>query len=167
MFLVETVQILGQRKIYAILKMYTGKQNLLRYATGDALDHIGVLVGAERLPASAATTTVKITLSEARATSTLVPAGTRITAGDNVFFALEEAVTIIAGETTATGSAQCTMAGPIGNGYLPGELATVVDQVPFVASIVNTTTSEGSAPRCFIIRNIVIADLIDDAHARS
>lgn len=124
---------------------YTGKQNLLRYATDDALDHIGVLVGAERLPASAATTTVKITLSEARATSTLVPAGTRITAGDNVFFALEQAVTIIAGETTATGSAQCTMVGPIGNGYLPGELATIVDQVPFVASIVNTTTSEGGA----------------------
>ena len=45
----------------------------------------GYWSGAERLPASAATTTVKITLSEARATSTLVPAGTRITAGDNVF----------------------------------------------------------------------------------
>lgn len=124
---------------------YTGKQNLLRYATGGNLDHIGVLVGAERLAAAAATTTVKITLSEARATSTLIPSGTRITAGDNVFFALVENVNIIAGEITATASAQCTVTGSAGNGYLPGELKTIVDPVPFVASIVNTTTSEGGA----------------------
>ena len=65
---------------------YTGKQNLLRYAAGANLDHIGVLVGAERLPAAAAMATVRITLAETRAVSTLIPAGTRITAGDNVFF---------------------------------------------------------------------------------
>ena len=124
---------------------YTGKQNLLRYAAGGNLDHIGVLVGADRLAAAAATTTVKITLSEERAVSTLVPAGTRITAGDNVFFALESNVNIVAGETTATASAQCTVTGNTGNGYLPGELKTIVDPVPFVASIVNTTTSEGGA----------------------
>nr|DAW25791.1 MAG TPA: baseplate assembly protein [Caudoviricetes sp.] len=124
---------------------HTGKQNLLRYATGGNLDHIGVLVGAERLDAAAATTTVKIILSEERAVSTLVLAGTRITAGDNVFFALENNVNILGGETTATGSARCTVTGSVGNGYLPGELKTIVDPVPFVASMVNTTKSEGGA----------------------
>lgn len=122
---------------------YTGKQNLLRYAAGANLDHIGVLVGAERLPAAAAMTTVRITLAETRAVSTLIPAGTRITAGDNVFFAIKNNVNILAGETTADVPAECTETGAVGNGYLPGELKTIVDPVPFVASMVNTTTSEG------------------------
>lgn len=124
---------------------YTGKQNLLRYAVGANLDHIGVLVGAERLVASAATTTVKITLSAVRSVNTLVPAGTRITAGDNVFFALADSVNIAAGATEGTGSAKCTQAGSIGNGYLAGELKTIVDPVPFVDSMVNTTATEGGA----------------------
>ena len=142
LFLYTIAEVIIQQRAWI---NYTGKQNLLRYASGGNLDYIGVLVGAERLAAAAATTTVKITLSEARATSTLIPSGTRITAGDNVFFALVENVNIIAGEITATASAQCTVTGSAGNGYLPGELKTIVDPVPFVASIVNTTTSEGGA----------------------
>lgn len=43
---------------------YTGKQNLLRYSAGANLDHLGVLVGAERIGAKASVTTIKITLSE-------------------------------------------------------------------------------------------------------
>ncbi len=142
LFLYTIAEIIIQQRAYI---NFTGKQNLLRYAAGGNLDHIGVLVGAERLEAAAATTTVEITLSEARATSTLIPAGTRITAGDNVFFALESNVNIVAGETTATASARCTVTGSSGNGYLPGELKTIVDPVPFVASIINTTKSEGGA----------------------
>lgn len=122
---------------------YTGKQNLLRYASGNNLDHIGVLVGAERLAAASAMTTVKITLSEERKVSTLIPAGTRITAGDNVFFAIEKNVNIMAGQTTAEVLARCTATGIIGNGYLPQTIKTIVDPIPFVASIVNITTSEG------------------------
>lgn len=37
---------------------HTGKMNLLAYATGDYLDHLGALVDAERIPASAAQTTL-------------------------------------------------------------------------------------------------------------
>ncbi len=88
-------------------------------------------------------TTVRITLAETRAISTLIPAGTRITAGDNVFFAIKNNVNILAGETTADVPAECTETGAVGNGYLPGELKTIVDPVPFVDSMVNTTTSEG------------------------
>lgn len=142
LFLLTIAEVIIQQRAWI---NYTGKQNLLRYAAGGNLDHIGVLVGADRLAAAAATTTVKITLSEERAVSTLIPAGTRITAGDNVFFAIESNVNIVAGETTATASARCTVTGSSGSGYLPGELKTIVDPVPFVASIVNTTTSEGGA----------------------
>lgn len=66
----------------------TGRQNLLKYADGINLDHIGILVGVSRIPAAGASTTVRATLSAPRSTITTIPAGTRITAGDNIFLPL-------------------------------------------------------------------------------
>lgn len=142
LFLLTIAAIITQQRAYINA---TGRQNLLKYAEGDNLEQLGILVGVERLAATAAATTVKITLSAARTSATTIPAGTRITAGDNVFFAIEKAVVIPSGETTATASAACTETGTVGNGYLAGELSTIVDPVPFVASIVNTTASEGGS----------------------
>lgn len=121
----------------------TGKQNLLRYASGANLDHIGALVGAERIPAAAATTTIKVTLSAKLGTTTVIPKDTRFTAGDNVFFGLDETMLINSGELTGIGSATCLDAGDIGNGYIPGQIKTLVDPVPYVASVENITLSEG------------------------
>lgn len=123
----------------------TGKQNLLRYATGDNLDHLGALVGVERIPATAAVTTMQVVLSAELGTSTVIPAGTRFTAGDNVFFALDAPMIIAAGQTSGTGSATCLETGTKGNDYIAGQLKTLVDPVPYVASVANITTSEGGA----------------------
>lgn len=123
----------------------TGRQNLLKYADGINLDHIGILVGVSRIPAAGASTTVRATLSAPRSTITTIPAGTRITAGDNIFFATVGDIVILAGQTTATGPANCTTTGAGGNGYVAGELNTIVDPVPYVASIVNITTSQGGS----------------------
>ena len=60
----------------------TAKMNLLAYATGDNLDHIGALVGTERIGAAPARTTLQLALSAARETATSVPRGLRVTAGD-------------------------------------------------------------------------------------
>ena len=123
----------------------TGKQNLLRYATGDNLDHLGALVGVERIPAKAAVTTMRVKLSAELQTATIIPAGTRFTAGDNVFFALDAPLVIGAGTTSADGSATCLTKGELGNGYIAGQLKTLVDPVPYVDSVANITTSEGGA----------------------
>lgn len=123
----------------------TGKQNLLRYATGDNLDHLGALVGVERIPAKAAVTTMRIRLSAKLQTATIIPAGTRFTAGDNVFFALDAPLVIDAGAISADGSATCLTKGELGNGYVAGQLKTLVDPVPYVDSVANVTTSEGGA----------------------
>lgn len=123
----------------------TAKQNLLAYATGDYLDHIGAVVGCERLGASSAVTTAELTLSVAREVPTTITAGTRITAGDDVYFALEEDVIFLAGEIVKTVKATCTVTGEIGNGYAVGELTRIVDPQPFLQSITNVTTSEGGA----------------------
>ena len=121
------------------------KMNLLACARGSYLDHIGALVGTERLPAAPATATMKLILSAAREQAVIIPKGARVTAGDNIYFALNENAIIPAGELYVTASATCTENGERGNGYLPGEISRIVDPVPFWASAENTTKSEGGA----------------------
>lgn len=121
------------------------KQGLLAYATGDNLDHIGVLVGTDRLAADAATVTIRLSLSAKRETATVIPKGTRFTAGDGTMFALDADTVITAGETSIEAPATCTVTGAGGNDYAAGEIKTIVDPVPFLAEAVNTTTSAGGA----------------------
>lgn len=62
------------------------KQNLLYYATGDKLDHIGALRETPRLDENGASTTLKFTLSAIQNTSITIPSGTRATADKcNIF----------------------------------------------------------------------------------
>jgi len=123
----------------------TGKQNLLAYAKGGNLDHIGALVGCGRLAAAAAVTTIKVTLSAAQVNATIIPAGTRFTAGDGIFFALDSDMIIAAGSTEESGAATCTVTGTVGNDYPIGTISTLVDPVPYVSAVANTTVSEGGA----------------------
>ena len=121
------------------------KMNLLACARGSYLDHIGALVGTERLPASPATATMRLTLSAVRGQAVIIPKGARVTAGDNIYFALNENAIIPAGELSIAAAAICTENGTRGNGYLPGEIGRIVDPVPFWAAVENTTKSEGGA----------------------
>lgn len=123
----------------------TGKMNLLKYSTGDYLDNLGALLGVTRLAASAATTTIKVTLSAARTSETIIPAGTRISPVSNLYFATDSDLVITAGNTTGLIGATCTTTGESGNGYAAGTISTIVDPVAYVDSMVNTTTSEGGA----------------------
>lgn len=125
----------------------TAKQNLLAFATGTRLDHIGALVGTDRLPPSAATVTIELRLSSARASATLIPKGTRATAGDGILFALNENAVINAGETAACAAFTCTETGTSGNGYLPGEINKLADPVPFIESIASITASAGGSDK--------------------
>lgn len=114
LFLLTIASVIIQQRI---LIDYAGKQNLLAYAAGDNLDHIGILVGTERLPAAAARTTLRISLSQARLQATVIPAGIRITAGDDIYFMTDSAVIIPAGETSINAGAVCTDTGTAGNNY--------------------------------------------------
>lgn len=123
----------------------SAKMNLLAYSQGDYLDHIGVLVGAERLPASAAKTTLRLSLSAARDTATVIPKGTRATPDGEVYFAIDADAVINAGALYTDAEATCTETGETGNGFIAGEINKIVDPVPFLAAMVNTTKSEGGA----------------------
>lgn len=122
---------------------YTGKQNLLAYASGDVLPHHGVLVGTDQLTASPALTTLRYTLSAVQSGAIPVPIGSRATPGDNILFATTEAAVIPAGQTYADVAAACTENGTKGNGFVAGQINKFVDPIPYVASVSNVTTSEG------------------------
>ena len=121
------------------------KMNLLAYATGDYLDHIGALLGVTRLGASSALTTLKITLSEVQDTAILIPEGTRATADGTLLFATTEAVEIPAGDTSITVTAQCTTTGEQGNGFIVGQIKRLVDPFPYEMAVENISESYGGS----------------------
>ena len=122
-----------------------GKQNILKYSYSDFLDNLASFKGVTRNPAAAATTTLRFTLSEERDTATGIPQGTRVSTAGSIYFATDVYAEIPAGSTTVDVPATCTVAGTDGNGLAIGELTTIVDPIPYVASVSNTTATEGGA----------------------
>ena len=122
-----------------------GKQSILKYSYSDFLDNLASFKGVTRNPAAAATTTLRFTLSAERDTATGIPQGTRVSTAGSIYFATDVYAEIPAGSTTVDVPATCTVAGTDGNGLAIGELATIVDPIPYVASVSNTTATEGGA----------------------
>lgn len=136
-------------QIYQAMKYVDikGKMDTVKYSVGDFLDLLGAFrCGATRNQAAAAVTTIRFTLSAARASVTAIPQGTRIAAGQ-LFFETSVYTEIPAGDLTADIPATCMTAGETGNGLAPGELKTLVDPVPYVQSVENTSTSSGGTDR--------------------
>ncbi|MEF3312605.1 baseplate J/gp47 family protein [Paenibacillus sp. GYB004] len=125
----------------------TAKANLLRYAWGPILDHLGAFSETTRLPASAARTTVRFTLSAPQLSVVAIPAGTRISTGGDPkrYFITMEHAEILSGQTLIDVTAECTEAGTMGNGYLPGQINQIVDPIAFVQTGSNTTESAGGS----------------------
>lgn len=122
-----------------------GKQSILKYSYSDFLDNLAIFKGVTRNPAAPATTTLRFTLSAERDTATGIPQGTRVSTAGAIYFATDVYAEIPAGSTTVDVPATCTVAGTDGNGFAAGELATIVDPIPYVASVTNTTATEGGA----------------------
>lgn len=122
-----------------------GKQSLLKYSYSDFLDNLGLLKGVTRSPATAAVATLRFTISAVRQVATAIPKGTRVSAGGSVYFATDEYAEIPAGGSTVDVPATCTDAGTEGNDLAAGDLTTMVDPLPYVASVTNTTATEGGA----------------------
>ena len=130
------------------LIQYAGTQNLLAFAKFPMLDYLGQLLGVNRLQAQGATTTLEFTLANALTVALTLPAGTQVASADgSVIFATDVALTIAAGATTGSVSATCTTVGSAGNGYLVGQIATMLAPNALISGVTNTTvTSGGSSP---------------------
>lgn len=145
----EPISLILYAAAVEIYQMYmyidkAGKENLLKYAEGSALDNIAALKGITRTQATSATVTMRFTLSEAQTGVTAIAKGTRVT-DSNVYFETTRYAEIPAGETTVTVPCEAVEPGEGSNGILPGAISTLVDPIPYMMSVENTNESAGGA----------------------
>lgn len=127
---------------------YAGRQNLLAFAEGDVLDYLGDFVGTSRLAPSVSRTTLRYTLQEALDFVVPIDQGSRVTTGTGgLVFATEIGAEIPVGEISVDIAAVCTEAGARGNGLVPGQVATMVDEIPYVRGAANITATALGADR--------------------
>lgn len=122
---------------------FAGKMNMLKYSIGNYLDNLGANVQLERKTAAGSTVLMEYSMNNARLSATGIPAGSRVTAGDGVYFATDEYAEIPAGDTSVTVMATCMTPGASGNGYPIGDIDKMMDIVPYIDTVSNLTVSEG------------------------
>ena len=118
--------------------------NLVRYSRAPMLDRLGEPLGVFRLDSVPAVTQLRFTLANPAPVTFLIPAGTRVAGGDAIF-ATDAAVLWPAGLTEVATPATASVQGAAGNGWLPGQLNTLLDKLPYAASVANVTASGGGA----------------------
>lgn len=121
----------------------TGNQNLLRYARGEVLDAYGDDRDVQRLPASKASVTLRFSIAVALGFDVIIPAGTRVTPDGVLNFTVNEQAVITAGATSVDVTATAEYAGNRYNGFLPGQIANIVDPILHVSTVTNTNISSG------------------------
>jgi len=124
---------------------FAGKQSLLKYSSGDYLDNLAALRGIERRPATSATATFEFSIEAPLASAVAIPAGCRISNGNDLEFATDEYAEIPAGSTSVVVNATCVEAGVQGNDFAPGEISKLVNVLPYIAAVRNTVTTFGGA----------------------
>lgn len=141
-------RIFGEALVMTFVALYSEfndkmKQRTLQYARGTVLDAIGERYNVQRTPAAKASATFRFNLSVARPDNVIIPEGTRITADGIVYFETQESAVIPAGSLYIDILGICTEGGASYNGLVTGKIATLVDLIPYVSMVYNTTTSAG------------------------
>lgn len=126
---------------------YAANQNIPSRAVGENLDALAELFYTQKRPtAKAASCTVRFSISEPQQSAILIPVGTRITdASSTLIWETATDAYISSGESSADVPVRCQTAGTEGNGYLTGQLNTVVDVFPYYLTCANTTVTDGGA----------------------
>lgn len=132
-------------KIAQLLVMIdqTGKQNLLGYADANNLPHLGALLDVRQLGAEFAESKESFTIAEPVDFNVVIPTGTRVTPDAQLYFATTEEGVILAGRNTITLPIKAIQPGKSSNGLEPGQINKLVDPLPVVVKVANTTKSSG------------------------
>ena len=130
-----------------VLNNYTGNQNLPSRAEGSNLDALGEMFYNKKRPAAqAAKCTVRFFISAVQTSAILIPAGTRVTdAGNTLVWETTADAYIQIGSLYADVMVQCQITGVTGNGYVAGQINTIIDPYTYYDHCENITTSDGGA----------------------
>lgn len=124
---------------------HAAKMNLLRFSTAPYLDAIGERVGVNRLPASAAVCTIKLTFTPGHG-NFILPKGIRIQPISGVaVFATDEEVHVDTLSDEYLVTATCLTEGTIGNGIGINELVVILDPQPYLLSAQNIDITSGGS----------------------
>ncbi|HAB61763.1 MAG TPA: hypothetical protein DCE48_13895 [Lachnospiraceae bacterium] len=121
-----------------------GKMNLLKYATGNHLQHIGFGRSVEKIQGTAASCYVRFSLESARNEVIVIKEGTRVSPGNDVYYEATEYNEIPVGELYKDILVECQYVGTVGNNYGIGTINTLVDIIPFVTVSNTTIPSNGT-----------------------
>lgn len=122
------------------------KQNLLKYARKDNLQHLGALSRTELLKEQPALVKMKFHLSKTQTSPGVIPARTRVSPESrDIYFENVDDVVIPSGVNEIEFKVICTEYGEIGNGFSPGEINVLVDPLPWVDSVENIEASHSGA----------------------
>ena len=132
-------------KLIAEQNQYAASQMLLAFSSAPALDYLADLQGVERLAASAATVNLEFTNLSGHA-GFVIPAGTRVAAViGNATFQVDDDVVVPTAAATAQAKATATVTGADNNNFGPGQVTRLIDNLPLVISVTNTSVSGGGA----------------------
>lgn len=141
MFLIEVaayaLSVLGEAAQNAVL------QNTVVFSEGVHLDNRAANVSTYRLAAQPAVTTLEFRLAEIRLLDTVVPAGTRVSAGGSIVFATDSDLTVPAGMLAASVTATAVEPGARWNGLGIGAVRDILDPVAFIVEASNTSEVTG------------------------
>ena len=117
---------------------YASKMNLLAYAEGEHLDHLGALLGVYRKAEKPALTTLEFSIKEELLFDVIIPKGVRVTTKSNdVVFTTLETKEILKGETAVQILAECTQGNEKANGLVVGQICEIVDPLPYITKVIN------------------------------
>lgn len=122
---------------------YVFSQNFIQYMDREVLENWGATLGYMQTNIKAATCILQFKVNDVLDFDVEIPAGTRATAGDDVYFATDESCMLKAGENFVEVSATCTEEGTIGNDYVAGQINVLADPVLNISNVENCTTSQG------------------------
>ena len=130
-----------------VMTNYTANQNIPSRAVGENLDALAELFYTQERPqAKAATCTMRFTISEPQAFAVLIPKGTRVTdARQTLVWETLADVYVNIGESCADTKVQCQKPGEQGNGYVKGQIDSIIDPFAYFLSCENLTESDGGA----------------------
>lgn len=124
----------------------SAKQNLLRYARGDILMAIGQdFYNTEVIEPEKSSCKGIIKLVAIQNKDIFIEAGKRVTPDGTLYFIVKNSVIIPTGVIEKECELEALEAGEKYNGFVAGQIKSIVDPIPFVESIVNIDTSSGGA----------------------
>lgn len=128
-----------------IMANYAANQNLPSRAEGENLDALAELFYTKERPgAKAATCTMRFTISGALTFAVLIPGGTRVTdASKTLVWETEKDVYVTPGDTYADVKIRCQTLGSTGNGFVAGQINTIVDLFAYFQECKNLNESDG------------------------